>query len=409
MTVSWSSWLLPEAATDPNVANVAATFQTWLRGRFREGTSFDQLTTEILTYPLNGRAMANQALDDGTGDAGTGPLAFYTAKEAKPENLAASTARVFLGVHLECAQCHNHPFAKWSRDQFWGMAAFFGGIEQTGGVLREVQGKRELLIPNSFRAVPATMLDDREPEWQYKKSPRATLAAWVTAPDNPFFARAIVNRHWWLLFGVGLVDPVDDFHDQNPPSHPELLDLLARAFVESGFDTRFLLRAICLSEAFGRSSKLADANVRLYAHFPMQGLSPEQLYESLAVGLAEPTEVRGNEAMRRQFLETFALSSRQTENPTTILQSLTLMNGRQVGTAADGQSGRLLGAVLKLPGLTPADRIEALYYSVLSRPPQKHELDRALAYLKESKDAPDHAYADILWALLNGIEFRTNH
>src|SRR5207302_573820 len=108
-------------------------------------------------------------------------------------------------------------------------------------------------------------------------------------------ARAIVNRYWWLLFGVGRVDPVDDFHDQNPPSHPELLDVLARAFVESGFDTRFLLRASCLSQTFGRSSAPADANIRLYAHFTMQGLSPEQLYESLAVALVEPAEMRGND------------------------------------------------------------------------------------------------------------------
>ena len=113
---------------------------------------------------------------------------------------------------------------------------------------RETMGRRELLIPNSDRAVPATFLDDREPEWQYKKSPRATLAAWLTAPDNPFFARAIANRLWWMLFGIGLVDPVDDFHDQNPPSHPELLNTLAREFVRSGFDMKFMLRAICLSE-----------------------------------------------------------------------------------------------------------------------------------------------------------------
>jgi len=413
MTVSWNGWLLPEAATDPAVANAAVGFKVWLRSRIRENASFDRLTSELLTYPLNGRALADQPAGDGGTDAANGPLAFYTAKEGKPENLAAATARVFLGVHLECAQCHNHPFARWSRDQFWGMAAFFGGIEKTdGGTLREIQGKRELLIPNSFRAVPATMLDDREPEWQYKKSPRATLAAWVTAPDNPFFSKAIVNRLWWMLFGVGLVDPVDDFHDQNPASHPELLDTLARAFVQSGFDTKFILRAICQSQAFGRSSAIADsaaANVRLYAHFPMQGLSPEQIYDSLMVLFGERTETRGDDGQRRQFLEAFAVSGRQTESPTTILQALTLMNSKQVGAATDGQSSRLLGGVLKLPGLTPTERIEAIYFAVLSRPPRKAELDQTLAHVKGCTDGTDKAHADVLWALLNGIEFRTNH
>ncbi len=346
-------------------------------------------------------------------DANNGPLAFYTAKEGKPENLAAATARVFLGVHLECAQCHNHPFAKWSRDQFWGMAAFFGGIERTdGGALREIQGKRELLIPNSFKAVPATMLDDREPEWQYKKSPRATLAGWVTGPDNPFFSRAIVNRLWWLVFGVGLVDPVDDFHDQNPASHPELLDALARAFVQSGFDTKFVLRAICQSQTFGRSSARAEpaaADVRLYAHFPMQGLSPEQLYDSLAVIFGERNDPRGGDFGRRQFQEIFAVTGRQTESPTTILQALTLMNGGKIGSATNVTSSRLLGSVLKLPGLTPSDRMEAIYLAVLSRPPRQAERKQTLAYCQSNSQAADHAYADVLWALLNGIEFRTNH
>jgi hypothetical protein len=414
MTVSWTGWLLPEAATDPNVANTVPGFEAWLRSRIRDDVSFDRIATELLTYPLNGRASANQAVDEYEMDAGNGPLAFYTAKDGKPENLAAATARVFLGVHLECAQCHDHPMAKWKRDQFWGLAAFFGGIERSNGALRETLGKRELLIPNSTRAVPATLLDDREPEWQYKKSLRATLATWAFAAENPFFARAMVNRLWWLVFGVGIVDPVDDFHDQNPPSHPDLLNTLARAFVESGFDTKFIVRAICLSETFGRSSappSAARQSLRLYAHFPMQGLSPEQLYDSLTVVLGD----RGDDGSprlgpgRQQFLEAFALSGQRTENPTTILQALTLMNGGQVGAATNMQSGRLLRGLVKLPGLTPEERIEALYFTVLSRPPRPTELERSLTYVKENKDGPDKAYADVLWALLNGIEFRTNH
>ena len=418
MTASWRGWLLPEAATDPALANAAPAFETWLRTRIRDELPFDQLVTELITYPLNGRAGANQDPDDPAAASSTGPLAFYTAKEGKPENLAAATARLFLGVHLECAQCHNHPFGKWSRDQFWGLAAFFGGIERpTGGALREAMGRREILIPNSERAVPATFLDDREPEWQYKKSPRATLAAWMTGPDNPFFARAIVNRLWWMVFGIGLVDPVDDFHDQNLPSHPELLNTLAKAFIQSGFDTKFILRAICASETFSRSSAPLDldpSNIRLFAYFPMQGLAPEQLYDSLEVVFGQAEGPRGNQAFRgigggrSQFLETFAVSGRQTENPTTILQALTLMNGGQIGDATSAQTGRLLKAVLKFPGSTPAERIEALYFAVLSRPPRPAELEQTLAFVKAG-ESTDKAFGDVLWVLLNGIEFRTNH
>jgi hypothetical protein len=419
LTTSWRGWLLPEAVTSPDVANAAPGLEAWLHARMRTNLPLDRLVTELLTYPLDGRAPAGRVRGDVDADDGTGPLAFFTAKEGKPENLAAATARVFLGVHLECAQCHDHPYARWSRDQFWGLAAFYGGVERpNGGGLREVPGRRELLIPNSTRAVPATFLDDREPEWEYKKSARATLAAWVTAADNPFFARAMANRLWWLVFGVGLVDPVDDFHDRNPPSHPELLDRLARALVESGFDAKFLLRAVCLSETFGRASIVADRerhDVRLFAHFPIQALSPEQLIDSLAVALGQPLDEPANAGIvravgtpRRQLLETFAATGRQTDAPTTILQALTLMNGNLVGTATGPAAGRTLGAVATLPGLTPTERIESLYLAALGRPPQPRELERALQHVGAGDAARDR-YGDIFWALLNGVEFRTNH
>jgi hypothetical protein len=313
---------------------------------------------------------------------------------------------VFLGVQLECAQCHDHKFAKWTRDQFWGLAAFFGGVERSsGGGLREVLDRREILIPNADRSVAATFLDDREPQWRFKQSPRATLAAWMTSPDNPFFAKAAVNRLWGFVFGVGIVDPVDDFHDQNLPSHPELLDSLTAAFVASGFDTKFILRAICLSETFQRSSAVTvprQQDARLFARFPVQGLTPEQLYDSLAVAAgagpegATPVYIG---SPRRQFLEAFALTERKTDAPTTIIQALTLMNGGMVGAATTPESSRTLAAIVDLPGLTPAQRVEALYLAALSRLPRPDEQLRALA----------HDYADVLWALLNGIEFRTNH
>jgi hypothetical protein len=324
-----------------------------------------------------------------------------------------------MGVQLECAQCHDHPFSKWSRDQFWGLAAFYAGVEQqNGGGLREVLDRRELTIPGSDRTVPATFLDDTEPEWQFKKSPRVTLAAWLTARDNPFFARAAVNRLWSLMFGVGLVDPIDDFNAQNKASHPELLDELARAFVESGYDLNFILRAIALSDTFQRSSATThpgQKDTRLYARFPVQGLTPEQLYDSLSV--VTGTRLEGPSAdflnpssPRRQFLETFALSGRKTDSPTTIVQALTLMNGNLVGDATTIESSRTLSAVVELPGLSPAERVEALYLAALGRLPKPEELRRATDHIKAGGANEAKArYADVLWALLNGVEFRTNH
>jgi hypothetical protein len=419
LTTTWRGWLLPEAVTDQQVAGTVPQFEAWLRPRLQSNQPFDQFVTELLTVQLGGRQPI-RPVDPTDPDGLASPLAFYTAKLGKPENLAASTSRLFLGVQIECAQCHDHPFGKWSRDQFWGMAAFFAGVEQPmGGGLREVLDRRELSIPGADRTVPATFLDDKEPEWQFKKSPRVTLAAWITARDNPYFARATVNRLWAFMFGVGLVDPVDDFNDKNAPSHPELLDALAKAFVESGFDTRFILQAIARSETFQRSSATTHASqkeVRHYARFPTQALTPEQLYDSLSVVIGTGQEGPGGQYLqnpgsgRRQFVELFALTGRKTESPTTIIQALVLMNGGLVGAATTVESSRTLAAVVELPGLTEAERIEALYLTVLGRAPKAEELKRSTEYVKTGGSGESKSrYADVLWALLNGVEFRTNH
>ncbi len=414
----WRTWLVPEARAAPDVAAAVPALESWLRARVRDDVPYDRFVTELLTAPLDGRRPAGRADYDDSEDA-SGPLAFYLAKEGKPENLAAATSRLFLGMRLECAQCHDHPFARWSRDQFWGLAAFYGGVGRSGTTLREVFDRRELPVPNRDRTVPAAFLDGKEPEWHYKKSPRVTLAAWLTAPDNPFFARAAVNRLWGLVFGVGLVDPVDDFHEKNPASHPELLDELARQFVASGFDTKLLLRAICRSETFGRASTASEPgqhDVRLFARFPVQALSPEQLFDSLEFVVGQVPGRSGSgfpqnaATPRQQFLETFALSGSTTDTQTTILQALTLMNGELTGAATTPGASRTLEAVTELPGLTPADRVEALYFIALGRPPSPAELRRAVGHVDNAEPAGDKSgYADVLWALLNGVEFRTNH
>ncbi len=411
MTTTWRGWLLPEAVANPDVAATVPAFEAWLRKRVQANQPFDKMVQELIAFPLDGRqvSMRTPTGDDDT----TSPIAFYTAKEGKPENLAAATSRLFLGVQLECAQCHNHPFAKWSRDQFWGMAAFYGGVTRQDGALRELPNRREMAIPNTDRAVPATFLDDKEPTWQFKKSPRVTLAEWVVAKDNPFFAKAVVNRLWGLLFGVGIVDPVDDFNEKNLPSHPELLDALATAFIESGFDTKFPLRAICLSETYQRASTITDPlqrDPRLFAAFPVQGLTPEQLFDSLSVVIGTPLEGPGgnylaaNGSPKRQFLETFNRMGKPTETQTTIIQALTLMNGGLVGEATTAKASRTLAAIVELPGLSAADRIEAIYLTVLNRKPTDAELKRSLAHIEKTKQ-----YDDVLWVLLNGIEFRTNN
>src|SRR5262249_2704978 len=209
------------------------------------------------------------------------PVVFYQAKGAKAENLAATTARLFLGVRIECAQCHDHPFAKWKREQFWGQAAFFAGIQKRGqeayfGQLRELPDRRELGIPGTDRVAQAGFLDGTDPEWKYNVSARVALADWMTSPKNPFLAKAAVNRLWAHFFGRGLADPVADFKDDTPPSHPQVLEELARGFVDHKFDLKFVVRVITSTRAYQLSSEQTDPSQedpRRFARMAIKGLS----------------------------------------------------------------------------------------------------------------------------------------
>src|SRR5262249_27228579 len=166
------------------------------------------------------------------------PVSFYMAKGNKADDLAASIVRTFLGVRLECAQCHDHPFGKWKREEVWSQAAFFAGIRGPrdpfggGPAMSEASDRREVIIPNTDRVAQARFLDGKAPRWKFKTSARTTLADWMTAKDNPYFAKALVNRMWAHFFGVGLVGPVDDIVDDNTPAHPQLPGYLGKEFAE---------------------------------------------------------------------------------------------------------------------------------------------------------------------------------
>jgi hypothetical protein len=357
---------------------------------------------------------------------GASPLGFYLAKELKPETLAASTSRLFLGVRLECAQCHNHPFAAWKRDQFWSFAAFFAGMQgQNQGDFvtagREKLDKREITIPGTERTVQASFLDGKEPAFKDNVSPRQTLAEWMTAPDNSYFAQAAVNRLWFHLFGTGLIDPVDEMIGaDHTASFPEVLDELARSFAAHKFDLRFLLRAITASRVYQLTSagphQTQDAP-QLFARRALRGMSPEQLFDSVAtaIGYQEATPVNprvialGPNSPKGEFLNKFASQGgKATEYQTSILQALALMNGRLVADATTLERSETLAAVVDAPFMDLPERIETLFLATVSRPPSARELDRLTRYVEDEK-VPSAALADIFWALLNSGEFLLNH
>jgi len=406
----WQSVLMPEGKADRTADYLGTQLATWLRQRIAAGAGYDAIVREILTAPLD-RESPQQA---------AGVTAFFQAKQAQPDELAASTARIFLGVRIQCAQCHVHPTDRWKREDFWQFAAFFAGLQQERrfGPIREVFDRRELAIPDSTQVVQAAFLDGTQPRWKYRVGARETLADWLVSGENPYFARATANRLWHHLFGRGLVEPVDDFRADNPPSHAELLDELARQLVEHQFDVTLLIRAITASRAYQLSSVQSHAsqsNPAVFARFVPRRLSATQLVDSLsqATGLPQRTGLAlGNyyrdDAGRGELVEAF---NQADAGEFSTLQALALMNGRLVAEAARPDSGRTLTAIIDYPRMTTAQRIEALYLTTLSRPPSKEELTETIRYVDEGGPRGDwrEALGDVFWALLNSSEFMLNH
>jgi hypothetical protein len=410
----WRAELVPEIASNREAALFQAGFEGWLRQRFRAGVGYDRLVRELLTTPIAAEGQGTEpVLRD---PERPNPLAFFAVKEARPENLAAAVTRSFLGIRLECAQCHDHPFAPWKQEQFWRQAAFFAGIRKQGNglfaPLTEAAGRHELTPPGSRQVRQAAFLDGGTPQWATDRGPRAVLADWITAPENPYFARAAVNRMWGHFFGFGLVHPVDDFRDDNPPSHPELLDDLAHAFVASGYDLSYLVRGICRSRAYQRTSARTHASqdaTRLPARMAVKALTAEQFFDSLALATGY-RDAQDKGAARRQFLTRFALAGPVGEPETSVQQALTLLNGDLVAWATDPARGPTLIAVTQTPGMSLAQRIEALYLATLSRKPTAEELEHLERNVRKAgADREAERLADVFWALLNSAEFRMNH
>jgi hypothetical protein len=353
----------------------------------------------------------------------SGAIAFLAVNELKPESIAASTARLFLGVKVECAQCHNHPFEDYTREQFWELTAFFAGLQPTNPrsnrAPTEAIEVRSISIPNTDKKVTAKFLNGGTPAFKEKVSPRVTLMDWMTAKDNPYFARNAANRMWAQFFGVGLIDPLDEPGEKNPPSHPKLLAELSRGFVDSGYDLKYLIRAIVNSRAYQLSSAAANASAheeRVFARMKVRGMLPEQLFDSLVVATGFREHLRAPdlvapESPRGQFLARFATTERLSEVQTSILQALTLMNGRFIGEMTSVEKSETLAAVSGSPFMDTAQQVETLYLAAISRKPRAEELKKLVAYVERGGPSGnrDKALADVFWALLNSSEFGFNH
>lgn len=429
--------------------------ERWLRGEIYRNTSYDKFVYGLVS--AEGSVAEN------------GAVAFL-ANHLNEGGVPATsiTARVFLGLQVQCTQCHNHPFNKWKQSQFWGMNAFFKGTDrqrmgQNRNEFRLTDNpaedtikydQRSGLLAYTFRKfVDGTVARNKE-----GVRPRETLAKLITDPEKPFMARAQVNRIWGHLFGYGFTKPVDDMGPHNPPSHPELLNYLAEQFRQAAYDNKRLIRWITASEAYNLTSRQGEKNavdnpaageVPLFSKMYVKQFTAEQLYDSLLIATAADKSNRTSAAAERQratwlrqFVQTFGTDENDeaTTFNGTIPQALVLMNGGLTQSATNGGNGSFLRRVLDAPkgdmrkkpkrttrrttgrltrlqlkriaareAKAVPQRIETLYLIALARKPSQAELDGLnSAYQKGEYTSAVAGLQDVFWAILNSNEFIVN-
>jgi hypothetical protein len=359
-----------------------------------------------------------------------------------PQEIMAEELRVFGGVRLECAQCHNHPFEAWSQDQFWGLAAFFGQMTVAGndsdGLLIDFpagvvgpKSLRALTHPRTRQPVKPAFLDGRQPACD-PADLRMTLARWLTAPDNPYFARAAVNRMWGYFFGRGIVDPVDDFRSTNPPTHPELLDELARYFKEQKYDLKGLLRTIVQSRTYQLSGetnptnradevnysrarpRALDAVVLLDAISRVTGVEEQFAWHAFVGGGPARPGTRAIDLVPEiapcRFLDAYGRPNRQAlperSNQPNLAQALHMLAGTTYTEKIAQKGGRVDRLVES--GVSNPEAIEELYLAALGRLPTERERTELDGLIRKQPTRRE-ALESLTWALISSREFVYNH
>ena len=391
-------------------------YSAWLRDAIQRDVPLDEIVRQLLT--AEGGNFHN-------------PAANFFLVETEPNLVAENVAQVFTGIRIQCAQCHNHPFDRWTQDDYYSFAAFFAQIGR-----KQAEDPREKIIFNSRsgevkhlrggRVMQPKFLGGAAPAIQPGQDRRAVLADWLTAPDNPWFARNIANRIWAHFMGRGMVEPTDDVRISNPPSHPQLLETLGRRFVETGYDIRAIVRDICNSRTYQLATATNDTNAgdqRNFSHAMIRRLSAEQLLDAVSQVTGVPEKFAGLPLGARAmqvadaksgsyFLTTFGRPPRvspctcERRNEATLSQALHLINGDTIWSKLRNGNGRL--NKLLEAGTPPQQIIEQSYIATLSRPPTDTERHTALTYIAAAEN-PREGLEDILWALLNSQEFVFNH
>ena len=394
-------------------------FHDWIRQSLLDNKPFDQFVREVLTA---------------SGEVGRNPpVAWY--REVKDQSAQVEdTAQLFLGLRIQCARCHHHPFEKWSQEDYYGFSAFFSQVGRKKGHLANEErvfhrvGVAQARNPKTGKDVKPTGLGAPKLEPTAETDPRQLLADWMADPANPFFSRALVNRYWKHFFSRGLVDPEDDMRVTNPASNPALLDALAKDFVDHRYDLKQLVRTICTSSVYQLSAEPNEWNrddKQNFSRFYPKRLNAEVLLDAIdQVTLTStsfgpiPAGTRATQlpdnGFNSYFLTVFGRpeSSSACEcersSEANLAQSLHLLNSGEIQgklTAGSGRADVLAKDVARPHPL----KIRELYLSTFGREPSSDETAIAIAHLEKNVEDPKRAYEDIVWALINTKEFLFNH
>ncbi len=394
-------------------------FQQWLHQGIANNVPFDRIVRELLTA---------------SGNAFRSPPSNYFRVTKDPLNLAETTAQLFFGVRMQCAKCHNHPFERWTQDDYYSMAAWFARVklkkdttitappkEATAEIVYSVR-EGEVTQPRSGKVMAPKFLGGKIPEIAAGADRREVFANWLTGADNPFFAKSVANRVWFHLLGKGIVDPVDDFRESNPSCNDELLNVLAKEFTSSNYDLKKLIRFIANSRTYQLSAQSIDANkedAKYFSHALAKQLTAEQMLDAVCdvTGLPEkytglPLGTRAVQLpdgeVNHPFLKAFGQPARELvcecerESDSNLGQALQLINGPTVNEKLRNPANR----IGKLMDEKKSDReiLDQLYLTTLSRLPSDAERERSSHHLKRNSDKRQ-SWEDILWALLNTREF----
>ena len=394
-------------------------FRQWILDAISVNQPYDEMVRELITA---------------TGSTYQNPAANFFRVNKEPKEAMEKTSQLFLGVRMMCAQCHDHPFERWTQNQYFQLAAFFAavgikpGFDSDEEIVYLKRSDNEFKHPKTGRVIePEYLIASAEgPPIGSMNDRRQELAEWLTSEKNPFFARAIVNRLWSYFFGQGIIEPVDDIRASNPPVNEALLQALADDFVKSDYDLQHIIRTIANSRTYQTSittNKWNDNDDRNFSHFLPRRLTAESMLDALTVATGSrpefeevPRDFTAQELPdphigKGGFLDTFGRPERESacecerRSAVSLPQAMSLINGPTLAEAIADPEGRV--AELIISGTPDRKLMEELYLATLSRLPTPSELDDALTYLKKGPGRASRAQ-DLLWALLNSNAFLFN-